>query len=513
MNVRQEGLAGQLSALAGTAYPFHMPGHKRDPETAEALRRVSGLPADADLTAPYGIDMTEIEGADDLHGADGILREAMDRTAALWGSRRTWYLVGGSTAGILAGIRALAPFGSHIIAARNCHKSVFHAIELGGLHPHWICPQPAGAYGICGSISPQQVRQALREVPDCRAVILTSPTYEGVVSDIRAIAGICHERNVPLFVDEAHGAHLGLFEVPFFPESAVHCGADLVVQSTHKTLPALTQTALLHIGREALPSVREAEVERQLDVFETSSPSYPLMASIDACTALLRADGAEMFLRWKERLEEFDRRIRPLRGLRVFGHGAQAGEACPGVYAFDPGKIAVFCGGTSLTGEELARRLREDFRLEPEMMRPSMVLLMTSPCDGADAYGRLADALLRIDGEAVPVPAEEEAARRTVQAAETATLSPDLCMTPAEAVLCEGVSVPEESAAGCICGEYVYAYPPGIPILVPGERVGEPQLAAIRREEAGRTCLIRSISGASPHLYILTKTGTPMYDI
>ena len=197
----------------------------------------------------------------------------MERAADLWGARRTWFLVGGSTCGILAAIRAAAPFGSEIIAARNCHRSVFHAIELGGYKVHWIVPDRDREYEICKAVTPEQVEASVKRHPGSSAVILTSPTYEGVISDIRGISDICAEAGIPLIVDEAHGAHLGLFEDDGFPDGAVKCGADLVVQSLHKTLPSLTQTAVLHLQGNL---VDEKEVERQLGIFETSSPSYPL---------------------------------------------------------------------------------------------------------------------------------------------------------------------------------------------------------------------------------------------
>lgn len=272
--------------------PLHMPGHKR---------RVSPAP---DL--PVDWDITELPGTDDLHDAQGILASAMARTAALYGAKRTWYLVNGSTCGLLAGIRALAPNGTTVIAARNCHKSVFHAVELGSLKTHWLLPEPVDSFGIWGSVTPASVEAALKECPAARCVILTSPTYEGVVSDIAAISALCHAHGVPLLVDEAHGAHLGLPFPGAFPPGALQCGADLVIQSAHKTLPSLTQTAWLHLGGVlAEKDGIEREIERQLDIFETSSPSYLLLASLDGCTGILRMEGGDLFAAWQERLDRF----------------------------------------------------------------------------------------------------------------------------------------------------------------------------------------------------------------
>ena len=184
-------LQQQLETLSAARYPLHMPGHKRRVPPAPGL-------------GCYAWDLTEIDGADDLHDADGILADAMARTAALYGARRCWYLVGGSTVGLLAGIRALAPFGSMVIAARNCHKAVYHAIELGQLTARWLTPPVDPQFGIYGSVRPADMAAALDAAPDARCVILTSPTYEGVWSEVRTIAEICHARGVPLLVDEAH---------------------------------------------------------------------------------------------------------------------------------------------------------------------------------------------------------------------------------------------------------------------------------------------------------------------
>ena len=251
-------LQSQLQSYASSGlYPLHMPGHKRRVVPAP------GLP----------------------------------RTAALWGAKRTWYLVNGSTCGILAAIRAAVVSSGRtaVICARNCHKSVYHAIELNRLTAHWLVPPVDPAFGIYGSITHAMVADALRACPDAAAVILTSPTYEGVLSDLAAIAALCHAANVPLIVDEAHGAH-------YLPlaAGAIVAGADVIIQSPHKTLPSLTQTALLHWNSSFIPP---QELERQLDVFETSSPSYPLMASLDGCTGLLAEHGDAWFAAWRARLQ------------------------------------------------------------------------------------------------------------------------------------------------------------------------------------------------------------------
>ena len=209
-------------------YPFHMPGHKR-----------RALP----FPNPYTIDITEIDGFDNLHHAEGLIREAEERAAKLYGADRSYYLVNGSTCGLLAAICAAARRGDKVLAARNCHKAVYHAISMQGLAAEFLYPAITRG-DLQGQITAAQVEEALTKHPDIAVVILASPTYEGIVSDVAAIAACCHAHGAALIVDEAHGAHFGFGAG--FPENAVRLGADAVIMSLHKTLPSFTQTALLH---------------------------------------------------------------------------------------------------------------------------------------------------------------------------------------------------------------------------------------------------------------------------
>lgn len=493
-------LQAQLESYAAKGlYPFHMPGHKR---------RLAPAP---DL--PYTWDVTEVEGLDDLHHADGILQQAMRRTALLCGARRTWYLVGGSTTGILAAVRAAAPGGSEIIAARNCHKSVYHAVELGDLDVHWLFPETDPDWQINGSIRPEDVQDALEQHPHAAAVIVTSPTYEGVLSDIRGIAGICHAAGVPLIVDEAHGAHLGLFPGTVFPDSSVHLGADIVIQSAHKTLPSLTQTALLH-WNSAL--IAQEEIAHQLDVFETSSPSYPLLASLDGCTGILTSGGRELFQDWQERLAHFHEAALALRHVHVLCYGKDRAKPHPAIHVSDPGKLLVRADG--MRGRELADWVREDFRIETEMHCGRNVLFMTSCCDTDEGFERLIRALRELDRK-LSVPLKHPCGGKTVREEEAAAAAPDSGKAPesrgysasigakipglreitgtkrtgiASALRSPSSEVLLAEAPGRISAEYVMAYPPGIPILVPGEEITEGEVQELFRLSREGANLIRS---------------------
>ena len=471
----QSRLEARLRQYCGSGiYPLHMPGHKRRPGPCPGL--------------PYEWDVTEVEGTDDLHDARGILKEAMDRTAALYGADYTRYLVGGSTCGILAGIRAALRHGDRVAVARNCHKSVYHAIELCGLETVWILPETVPDYRICGSVSPEAVRCLLHTDPSIRAVILTSPTYEGVLSNIGAIAAHCHAHEIPLIVDEAHGAHLGLFSGTGFPAGALSCGADLVIQSPHKTLPSLTQTAWLHLRGDRISA---GALERELDIFETSSPSYPLLASLDACTGLLEAEGYSLFRGWQQRLSAFYEGAAALRRFRILGR--EAGEMSRDtVYAFDPGKILIACPTGQMTGQALARLLRDRYLLETEMALGDCVLAMTSPADAPSALQRLLEALLALEGSPRLFSDPAEGSGEDIPPLP----APETVLPVGQAVRMDMEAVPLAAAAGRICGEYLYCYPPGIPVCAPGERITVRVLSRIRSLEASGCRIRRSQSGA-----------------
>ena len=464
-------LQKQLETLAAARTPLHMPGHKRRVWPAAGLGCAAW-------------DMTEIDGADDLHEADGILADAMRRTAALYGSRRCWYLVGGSTVGLLAGVRALAPFGSEILVARNCHKAVYHALELGQLCAHYLLPPIDPAFGVYGSVQPADVQTALEQHKNIRCVVITSPTYEGVVSDIALIAQICHAHGVPLLVDEAHGAHYLPFAEPLgWQGSAVAAGADVVVQSAHKTLPSLTQTAFLQVNGTLAD---DAEIERQLDVFETSSPSYPLLVSLDGCTAWLAQQGRAAFAAWRQQLNDFDDAVCNLRHTPILCHGADTLQNHPDFYAFDAGKILLRMGSRG------AAFLRQN-GFEPEMVRGDDVLAMTSPCDAPDTLPRLAQILQKWDDTAQNLPSP------------ALTLShPGRAALPiGQAVLQGSQTLPQSLAAGRISAEYIWAYPPGVPLLAPGEEITPQFLTAARNLQSAGTRLHHSRCAAPTQICVL----------
>lgn len=443
-------------------YPFHMPGHKRRLGT---------------LSDPFRFDITEIEGFDNLHHAEGLIKEAQQRAAAFYGSSETHFLVNGSTCGILAAIGACAPEGK-ILMARNCHKAAYHAVYLNRLEAVYVYPgqwegrlqaEKRGG-GLWGAVAPEAVRQALAGHPDIRAVFITSPTYEGVVSDVAGIAAAAHERGIPLIVDEAHGAHFGMH--PMFPESALRQGADVVIQSLHKTLPSLTQTALLHVNGSFADRER---LRRMLGIYQSSSPSYILMAGMDQCIRMLEESGRELFEAFAKNLSWFYKETRELSVLKI-------------LRAEDPSKILVSSGSSGLSGREIGGLLRNRYHLEVEMEAVCYVLVLTSVGDTREGFERLARALREMDER---LCRKKNGGILAAGSMEAKAFSPGVCRE--RKVPCPEMSVWQaenarqrrillEKSEGYIAAEFVYLYPPGIPLIVPGERIQKETLQLLLRD-------------------------------
>lgn len=424
-------------------YPFHMPGHKRNIE---------------DGVSPFSYDITEIDGFDNLHNPQGILKIAMEEAAEFYGTDKTYYLVNGSTCGLLSAICGVTSRGDKILVARNCHKAVYNAIYLNELTPVYINPEYIEMYGINGGISPEVVRYELSENPDIKAVIITSPTYEGVVSDVQRIAEIVHKRGIPLIVDEAHGAHFGLHTG--FPQSAVKSGADIVIQSVHKTLPSLTQTALLHIRSDI---VNVSEVERFLHIYQSSSPSYVLMSSIDECINKLKSDGLFLFEPYVKRLEVMLTHEKQLTHLKIVGHEIVGKNA---VYDLDPSKIVISVRGTSYTGSRLYKEMLEKYHLQLEMASGDYAIAMTSPMDTEDGLLRLFMAMVEIDRDMriYGDDTKNEVVNYMIP-------KPIVMENIYKATHSDTEEMLIENAVGKISNEFVYLYPPGSPILAPGELI------------------------------------------
>lgn len=519
-----ENLYEKLSSYAESDYyGFHMPGHKRN-------RNVTGV------SLPYGIDITEIEGFDDLHHAKGFLKQAQERAAEVFHGEETCFLINGSTVGILSAVLGCTQRGDKILMARNCHKSVYHAVYMNELEAEYL--YPVFDRELNGEVRPEDVQRILEEeriiaekgkrtnsemkkrvnsekktrinseMEKIRAVVITSPTYDGVVSDVARIAEIVHAYGVPLIVDEAHGAHFGFH--PYFPENSNVKGADVVIHSIHKTLPALTQTALIHMN--GIFADRE-KIKKYLHILQTSSPSYILMAGIDACVGWLGSEKKDAaFDDYVKLLKETRNQLKKLRHLQMIE-----------TENFDFSKIVISVKGTRYLGRELYKLFLEKYHLQMEMAAGTYVLAMTSVGDIREGFQRLVQALHEIDGnlekenglplsgidrnlekenEPILSVIDKKLKEENLRPLSESELTLDsenggIGLTAAGIPRLEqvfssskaeqaGKQNPESVNAlpwSCCCGkismEYAYIYPPGIPLIVPGERISKEVIARI----------------------------------
>lgn len=433
-------------------YPLHMPGHKR---------HISHF------GDPFAIDITEIDGFDNLHHAQGILLEAQKRAAQLYGAEESFYLVNGSTCGILAAVSAATQRGDTVLMARNCHKAVYHAVFLNGLHAEYLYPEADMERGINGSILPEQVRRALegQEAQRISAVVITSPTYDGVVSDIRRIAAEVHRAGAVLIVDEAHGAHFPMHE--YFPETSLACGADLVINSLHKTMPALTQSALLHVQGSRIDRER---LRQYLGIYQTSSPSYVLMAAMDRCVGLMQDRGEALFAVFTERLEKMRLELGKMKRLYL----VTGKESELSAFDYDRSKVLISTERCVYSGRELAEILRDEYHLEVEMDAPEYVTAIMTVSDTQEGFDRLTRALLEVDRELTETPKTmrkiKQQGHRWIKTLRSLPKNKEV-MTIEAAANSEAHAVWLRESAGCISAEFVYLYPPGIPLLVPGEQI------------------------------------------
>ena len=463
--------------------PCHMPGHKRNQESWLTF----------DFPNPFSIDITEIDGFDNLHHPEGILKESMEWASEVYGCDKTWYLVNGSTCGILSSICGTVRPGGRILMSRNCHKSAYHGVILMDAKVSYIYPQIIEDMGIQGGILPEDVENSLDRYPDTEAVLIVSPTYDGIVSDVEKIAKIVHAHGIPLIVDEAHGAHFS-FGNGVFPKSAIQCGADLVIQSVHKTLPSFTQTALLHGQKGRIDIDR---VERYLQMFQTSSPSYIFIAGIEQCIYEMSQNGKDAMAQFWKRLMLLRKRLENLRVLRILGEinsglneYSVSENLKNGVYGIDLSKLVISCRGCrkNLSGEQLGDWLRRDYGIEMEMCGADYAVAILTYMDSQENLDRLADALLEIDESMEKNRLAEEASESSVEMVREKAFvtigkpeenncwiweQPDIRKKPSEAANLPSESLLLEQCEGRISAEFIYLYPPGIPIVTPGECITE----------------------------------------
>lgn len=420
--------------------PLHMPGHKR--KYGDIFQQIGQY------------DITEINGYDNLHNPEGIIQESMEELSKVYQTVKSWYLVNGSTSGIHAAVASVCRPGDNIVIARNCHKAVYHIIELLQLHVHYLMPDMIEEYniplGIDGSCY-NSLEEMIEEY-DIKAVLITSPTYEGIMAEVEMLHHILKSKNIPLIVDEAHGAHLKFH--PYFPKSAVESGADLVIQSSHKTLPALTQTAMLHLCSDLIDPDK---IQKILSYFESSSPSYILLSSIEYGVHYME-NNKDKIQQYVDNLRDLYTICGQLKNITILNE-----EILPGI-SRDPSKIVILIHQKSWNGKQLAQHLYEKYQIELEMSEVSYCIAMTSVMDKKEDFEKLKNALLDIDLEI-----SEEYKENTDQFSYYRI--PEKEMESWECDSMEKKVISLKDSVGEISASYVHLYPPGIPILVPGEKI------------------------------------------
>ena len=425
-----------------------MPGHKRN---VNLIKEQYGI----------DIDITEIDGFDMLYEADDVLKDAMERAKKFWGTEKTYFLVNGSTVGILTAMHSCLTQGDRIIIGRNCHKAVYNASELLKLNNTYLYPKYIPKYGINGGYSAKELENLFEKNSNIKAVVITSPTYDGIVSDIKTLADITHKNGAVLIVDEAHGAHFGISDK--FPKPAYDMGADLVIESMHKTLPTFTQTALLHLSKEGKKRVDEKKIKHFWSIFQTSSPSYIFMANMDKCISFLDKNGNEIYEKFSNDIEEFRKKCDKLHDIHIPGKELIGTNE---VFDVDLSKLII---NSSMGGKPMNDILRKKFHLEMEMEAAKYVLAITTFCDNKEGFDRLYKALDYIDAELKKITNKSEI--KKIKNTNFELVRNIQEMSIYNAVNSNTKLVNIENAINKVSAEYLYLYPPGIPLIVPGEVV------------------------------------------
>jgi arginine decarboxylase len=427
---------------------FYTPGHKRGIGMNPLLKDRWGAQI-------FGWDLPELPGLDNLHAPSGVIQQAQILAAEVFGAQQTWFLVNGSTAGVIAAILATCSEGDKIILPRNIHSSAIAGIIHAGAVPIFIDPAYDRSLDIAHSITPESVKFALEQHPDAKAVMLVYPTYYGACGDLAAIGEIVHSYNIPLLVDEAHGAHLSFHQD--LPPAALSAGADLTVQSTHKLLGSLTQSAMLHVNSSRIDRDR---LTRSLRSIQTTSPSYLLLAALDAARQQMALQGEALMSETIELSRIARARISQIDRLSVF----ELDTPTPGCQYLDPTRLTVNVTGLNLTGFAVDEILSEHLGVVAELPSMRYLTFIISLGNTQTDIDRLVWAFT----ELATKYAEDKYLELPSIELPNQILT-EMAITPRQANRSRHISVKVERSVGKISAESICPYPPGIPVLIPGE--------------------------------------------
>lgn len=447
---------------------FHMPGHK-----GSAIYKTFGY--EEFLKHIMDCDITEIDGADNLFQAESIIKDTMNRYKELYEVRKSYLLVNGTSCGLISAILASVKSEGKLIMARNCHKSVFNALTLGNIAPIYAYPELIEEFGISGEILPQEIERLVEENPDAEAVIIPSPNYYGVCSDVKAIGEIVHKAGMVLIVDQAHGAHLKFFskfngceekldlKVNILPKSAEECGADIVVNSIHKTLASFTQSAVMNVVTDKIDL---EHLEDKLQLVESTSPSYILMGALDINADLLVTNGRDLIKSWENNLIDFYMEAEKIQGLKIINTGSN----------MDWTKINLDMSQCGLSGYGLEKLLMQD-NIFVELVTGSIVMCMTGIGNVESDYEKLLEVLKRISCKHYGSN-EKEILNKENNFAKLVKAIPKqekLYSLPKKK---QYVTI--DNAQGRICASSIIPYPPGIPLVCPGEVISREAIEYVK---------------------------------
>ncbi|NEQ80522.1 MAG: aminotransferase class I/II-fold pyridoxal phosphate-dependent enzyme [Moorea sp. SIO2I5] len=443
-----------LDALRASAHKphaaFYAPGHKQGKGIPEPLADLLGK-------SVFRADLPELPELDNLFAPEGVIQEAQDLAAAAFGASKTWFLVNGSTCGVMAAILATCYTGDKILLPRNIHQSAIAGLVLCGAMPIFINPEYDPSTDLVYSITPTAVNQALTEHPDTKAVMMVYPTYQGICGDIKAIAKIVHQHNIPLLVDEAHGPHFAFH--PDLPLDALSAGADLTVQSTHKVLGAMTQASMLHIQGNRIDAQR---LSKALQLVQSTSPSYLLLASLDAARQQMALHGERLMSRTLKLAQDAKSKISKIPGLSVL-------EPIKSLrfQALDPTRLTVRVTELGLSGFEADEILHQQLAVTAELPTLHHLTFIISLGNTETDIQQLVQAFTKL-AQNNDNSSTEQPAFCNLQPA-TGNLQP--LLSPREAFFAPTQTLPVTETINRISAELICPYPPGIPALMPGEQI------------------------------------------
>lgn len=434
-------LYNELVKYSDNINSFHMPGHK-----STNLFNINQIPF-------WALDVTEVPGLDNLYEANGVIQEAQKLIAKRYGAKESIFLTNGSTAGIIASILTICNPGDTLIIARNCHHSVWNALILGGIRPVYINPNYCNDHGIIAGICPKELEQLMVDYPEAKGVILVSPTYEGLVSDIGRISKIIHEYNKILIVDEAHGAHFPWHQD--FPKSAISQGADIVIQSMHKTLPAITQSALIHTCSHRVDTYI---LTQRLQMIQTSSPSYVMMGIMDYIREQME-NQKDLWNNYINNLITIRKKLSQLQNLYMIPESI-CGDL--NIFDIDKSKFVILTNATNITGIDLGNMLRKEYNIQVEVEAPNYIIAMSTIADTMDDLNLLCNALFEIDNRL-------EGNSRYLVSYKQFYLESKKEVLPRDIFFGKQWTTPLDQCIGEISATNIMLYPPGIPLICIGE--------------------------------------------